>query len=390
MSVHSGTRQSRAVRGPATAAAPSELGDEDLLLERYRGAERDNSRMLRAYYGLRPYMPRRAQIALRRVYAHKQARRAFPRWPNEPELVDRHREELLQLAEAHPHGAYPFVWYWPRGHRFAFVLTHDVEGPAGVDNIPAILEIEARHGVVSSFDFCAEEYPIREGVFDEVRAAGCEVGLHGIDHKCKLFSSRERFEKDLPRIHQYMRDWGAVGFRSPALHRNADWMPELDCLYDTSYPDTDPFEPQPGGCCSIFPFMMGRDLVELPLTLVQDHTLFEILRRRDIALWRDKSAWIAERHGMINVNVHPDYMLTRERLAAYEELVVFLKGLAGGWNAVAADVAAWWKAREALAVVETPDGPSVPGAEELGAVVGFARAGDDGLSLDVAPAARPA
>ena len=60
-------------------------------------------------------------------------------------------------------------------------------------------------------------------------------------------------------------------------HRNADWMPELGCLYDSSFPDTYPFEPQAGGCCSIFPFFLG-DLVELPITLVQDHTMWEILR----------------------------------------------------------------------------------------------------------------
>ena len=110
-----------------------------------------------------------------------------------------------------------------------------------------------------------------------IRAKGCEIGLHGIKHDCKLFESRASFEAELPKIHRYLREWQAVGFRSPATHRNADWMPELGCLYDSSFPDTDPFEPQGGGCCSIFPFFLG-DLVELPITLVQDHTMLEILR----------------------------------------------------------------------------------------------------------------
>jgi hypothetical protein len=55
-------------------------------------------------------------------------------------------------------------------------------------------------------------------------------------------------------------------------------MASLPFEYDSSYPDTDPFEPQPGGCCSWLPYFNGP-LVELPITLPQDHTLFVIPRR---------------------------------------------------------------------------------------------------------------
>ncbi len=112
----------------------------------------------------------------------------------------------------------------------------------------------------------------------ELRADGCEIGLHGLHHDWKLLRTEERFERTLPAIHNYLDEWGAVGFRSPVTYRNADWMPRLGALYDSSFPDTDPFEPQAGGCCSIFPFFLD-DLVELPITLVQDHTMWEILLR---------------------------------------------------------------------------------------------------------------
>ena len=119
------------------------------------------------------------------------------------------------------------------------------------------------------------------GCSTKLRASGCEVGLHGIKHDGKLFESRAQFESNLPKIHFYLEKWDVLGFRSPATRRDSRWMHELDCLYDSSFPDTDPFEPQAGGCCSIFPFMFG-DVVELPITLLQDHTLLEILRRRDV------------------------------------------------------------------------------------------------------------
>jgi glycosyltransferase involved in cell wall biosynthesis len=48
--------------------------------------------------------------------------------------------------------------------------------------------------------------------------------------------------------------------------------------------------------------------VELPYTLVQDSTLFLVLRERSPEIWFKKLDWVAERGGMALVNVHPDYL----------------------------------------------------------------------------------
>jgi peptidoglycan/xylan/chitin deacetylase (PgdA/CDA1 family) len=239
------------------------------------------------------------------------------------------------------------IGFWPEGRRFTSILTHDVESRAGVRNVRRVLEVERRHGFVSSWNFVAEWYEIEPGLFDHIRAMGGEIGLHAIKHDCKLFSSRASFEADLPAIHRYLEEWGAVGFRSPATHRNADWMPELGCLYDSSFPDTDPFEPQAGGCCSIFPFMLD-ELVELPITLVQDHTLFEILRADSIDHWTAKADWIVENHGLVNLITHPDYLDTPRRLRMYEEFLEYLAAQEDGWHALPREVATWWRTREGL------------------------------------------
>ena len=188
--------------------------------------------------------------------------------------------------------------------------------------------------------------------------------MHGIKHDGKLFSDRASFEADLPLIHRYLEEWSAVGFRSPATHRNADWMPELGCLYDSSFPDTDPFEPQAGGCCSIFPFFLG-DLVELPITLVQDHTMWEILRHDAMDLWVQKTGWIVRHHGLVNVIVHPDYVLSPERLEVYDCFLGFLRDQLdrhAGWHALPRDVAAWWKTFGALSIDEEDGEVRIAGA----------------------------
>jgi hypothetical protein len=363
------------VSAPSTEARPDPAGIDPTFYQRelYKG-DPTRGPVLRAYYGVKPFLPRRLQLTMRRLYARKQARRTFPAWPIEPLLVEHEREVLRGRLRASNLSRLPLVNYWPEGSRFAAILTHDVESSAGIENIEPLLELEGRHGLVSSWNFVAEDYPIPEGVFDRIRSAGGEVGLHGISHDGKLFGDRRSFEADLPKIAAYMREWNMVGFRSPATHRNAEWMPELGCLYDSSFPDTDPFEPQPGGCCSIFPFFLG-DLVELPITLVQDHTLWEILRQSSIDAWREKGDWLISEHGLINVIVHPDYVDSPERRALYDEFLGYLRARLDaerGWHARPQDVASWWKARSLMKVGGVNGSERVVAADEASEEAGRA------------------
>jgi hypothetical protein len=323
--------------------------DAAFYLEERWVRRRSSRRLLPLFYRVKPLIPRRVQMALRRRIARRQRTRheaqgRFPRWPIEPLLV--HQQEILLHERLRRAGdrRIPVLAAWPRGHRFAWTVTHDVEGPKGLDGIAPLLEIERRHGVVSAWFFVAEDYDVEPSVFEAVRSAGGEVGLHGLCHDGRLFQDRAHFERQLPRIRRYLRDWDAEGFRSPSTHRNAAWMPELGARYDSSFPDTHPFDAQPGGCCSILPYFLG-DLVELPITLPQDHTLFELLREPDIALWRRKATWLADHGGLVTVLVHPDYARSEDRLRHYDELLGFLRGMAGGWHALPREIAGWWRVR---------------------------------------------
>ena len=342
------------------------LDPDHYLRERY--ASQGIARLATPYYLLKPLLPRRVQIALRRRHARARARREFPSWPIEDVLVRHQHETFRRTLEATGADSAPFVNFWPCGHRFAFVITHDVEGPKGIANIERVRNVERKHGIVSSWNFVAEDYAIPDGMFDELRADGCEIGLHGIHHDRRLWRNEQTFERTLPTIHRYLAEWQAVGWRSPVTYRNPDWMPRLGALYDSSFPDTDPFEPQAGGCCSIFPFFLD-DLVELPITLVQDHTMWDLLRRPGIDLWTEKSHWISENHGLVNLDTHPDYLIAQERLDLYDEFLGWLTRLEGGWHALPREVASWWKDRARMQV----DGGAVVGANGWDATVAHAR-----------------
>ena len=344
------------VRAPLSAAVP-DVDPCFYQYERYLGAG-GRSFALTAYYAFKPFLPRRLQLLIRRAYAHRQAAREFPAWPFEPVLVDHFKSQLSAALDASASERVAFVGLWPQRYRSACILTHDVEGVAGIESISRVLELESRYGLHSSWNFVAEGYPIPARLFDDLRTAGCEVGVHGIKHDGKLFQTRSRFAADLPKIHEYLERWNASGFRSPALHRRADWMHELGCLYDSSFPDSDPFEPQPGGCCSIWPFMFG-DVVELPITLLQDHTLWEVLCRDSCELWLRKSDWLLASHGLVNINTHPDYFTTPARFAMYEEFLAHVADQPGCWHALPREVASWWKARERMSCSQDGDSAGV-------------------------------
>jgi len=297
-----------------------------------------------AYYGVRPVLPRRLQIAARRLYSRVQARRDFPRWPVEESLHDLFDRVLGWAAEL-AGAPVPHLAWWPHGHRWALVLTHDVETQDGVRLIPLLRSVEERTGNRSSWNLVPGRYRVDDALVRELQGAGFEVGVHGLHHDGRDLEPGE-FERRLPQMRGWAERWGAVGFRSPATHRDWDTMASLPFEYDSSSPDTDPYEPQPGGCGSLLPFP-NRGIVELPITLPQDHTLFVILQARDAGVWIDKTDRIRARGGMALIITHPDYTVRAPIARAYEELLNHLADDRDVWRALPAEVAAWWRRRAA-------------------------------------------
>jgi hypothetical protein len=202
---------------------------------------------------------------------------------------------------------------WPEQKRFALVFTHDVDTAIGQEKCKALMNLEREFGFRSSFNFVPERYDVSSQLRHYLTDKGFEVGVHGLKHDGKLYKNEKIFQNRSIRINRYLKDWDAVGFRSPAMHNNLEWIQNLNVEYDASTFDTDPFEPQSDGTGTIFPFLVGlnasqRRYVELPYTLPQDFTLFILMKEKGIGIWKEKLDWIAENSGMALLNTHPDYM----------------------------------------------------------------------------------
>jgi peptidoglycan/xylan/chitin deacetylase (PgdA/CDA1 family) len=277
---------------------------------------------LRAFYAVKPLLPRRIQVLARRV----RARRIWHGLGENP---------LPAL------GVQPLGYPWPEGFTACALVTHDVETDEGQRNIPALLKIEDELGIRSCWNFVVRRYPVDTALIARLRDAGHEVGVHGVYHDGRLFDSENQFLERLEVMRSAAAVWGAEGFRSPSLLYDRALLERVDFSWDSSMPAWDPFQPKPGDCMMYCPFKLSDRCVELPVTLWQDFTLFEELQMADIDVWRTQSEFIMEIGGLINVIVHPDYMLTPQRLGLYRALLEHLCAKETLWVTTPGQAAEW-------------------------------------------------
>lgn len=355
--------------------------DEDIANLRSERYETDHNpgwfqdALRRSYYLLRPALPVELRKRIQRVRTSGWKNVKFPAWPLDVS-VDRLLESLLLLAvEASGLPELPFVWFWPRGYSAAVMMTHDVETLAGRDFCPQLMDINDSFGIKSSFQLVPERrYSLSPGLVDTIRARGFEPNVHDLNHDGHLFSSRRVFTERAARINAYAREFGAAGFRSAVLYRNHDWLHELDFEYDMSVPTVAHLDPQPKGCCTVMPFFM-EGLLELPLTTVQDYTLFHLLDEYSTATWTVQMDMIRERHGLISFIVHPDYIIEERARRVYERLLQQLATLRAEekiWIALPREISTWWRQRSRLQLVQRGGRWQIEGAGSEDARVAYA------------------
>jgi hypothetical protein len=364
----------------------------NLRCERYVGREKGNrwiesSWIKNAYYRLRPALPISFRKHLQRVYLSGWETISFPAWPVD-RSVDLLFEHLLVLVMKKMQiNQLPFIWFWPEGHRACAVVTHDVETAAGRDFSERLMDIDDEYGIKASFQVVPEKrYEASLNYLETIRQRGFEVNVQGLDHEGNLFQDKDSFLRAAERINEYAEQFGALGFRSPVLYRNVDWLQYLNFSYDMSVPNVARLEAQRGGCCTVMPYALPSGMTELPLTTTEDYTLFHILKDPSISLWKEQMSLIRERHGLISFIVHPDYITSYPAQGVYKELLgelVRLRSDEGVWVTLPREVDRWWRQRSQLKLVAAENGWRIEGAGSEHARVAYACLDGERLSYQI-------
>jgi hypothetical protein len=344
------------------------------------------SALSRLYYWLRPALPVNVRRHLQMLYLKDWKQLSFPSWPVDCSVDN--LMELLMLLSIRASGAdrIPFIWFWPHGSSSCAIMTHDVETRAGFDYCPAMMDVDDSFGIKASFQIIPEErYQTRPEFLEEIRRRGFEICVHDLNHDGHLYKNREQFLDRAAKINAYGKEFGAEGFRAAVLYRKQVWYDALKFSYDMSVPNVAHLDPQRGGCCTVMPYFLN-EILEIPVTTVQDYSLFNILRDYSISLWKQQTKIVMEKHGCMSFIVHPDYVQHPRQLSVYKELLEYLNRLRrdnGVWITVPGEVNRWWRQRAAMRLVETELGWRIEGEGAERARIAWASEEDGHLALSL-------
>jgi hypothetical protein len=363
---------------------------ENLLKERYVPRENGSSLakelVRKGYYLARPFLSVNMRKHFQRFHLRGRRKAQFPRWPID-RTVDDFFAQLMTLAvKANGGQPVPFVWFWPENYQACVLMTHDIEHEPGRAFCGTLMDMDESHGIRSAFQVVPEErYVVSESFLEEIRAREFEVNVHDLNHDGHLYDNREQFLKRVAKINEYGRKWRAEGFRAGGMYRNAEWIDSLQFSYDMSFPCASHLEPQQGGCCTVMPYLAGN-LVELPLTVTQDYSLFHILGQYSIDLWKEEVETLAPSHALMMFIVHPDYVIPARERKVYENLLAYLAETcrsANLWQPLPRDAAGWWRERSRMRLERFSGGWRVAGAGSERARVALAQIEDGRLTYHV-------
>jgi hypothetical protein len=237
------------------------------------------------------------------------------------------------------------------------------------------MDMDDSYGIKSSFQIVPEvRYDVTVAFLDRFRRRGFEVNVHDLNHDGRLYWNRKLFLERAARINRYAVAFESRGFRAGAMYRRQDWFDAFDFSYDMSVPNVAHLEPQRGGCCSVLPYFIGG-ILELPLTTIQDYSLFHIVGDYSTRMWKTQIDLIRARNGLISFIAHPDYLIEMGARRVYLDLLAHLRRLRDEgsiWLALPADVDRWWRNRNLMTLVPAGGGWRIEGPDSHRARVAYA------------------
>ena len=369
---------------------------DNLRLERYQKNMSSNWKVLasseavhRLYYLIRSCFPATVRCQLQKLYFSDWMTMQFPAWPVDFTVDNLHKEYLRVLMEGCGLTKVPFIWFWPDGAANCLIMTHDVETLQGRNFTSHLMDLDDSYGFKSSFEVIPEKrYEVPDNYVHEISKRGFEFNVHDLNHDGRLYLEREEFLRRAKKINDYIRHYGASGFRAGSMYRRTDWFDDFEFSYDMSLTNVAHLEPQRGGCCTVFPFFIGK-ILEIPLTTSQDYAVFHILNDYSIEVWKKQIDLIRQRNGLMSFLTHPDYLIAPRARKIYESLLDYLRETIDRekiWTALPGEVDRWWRTRSQLQLVQKGDDWEIQGAGKERARIAYAIRGGDRLIYEVADA----
>jgi len=339
-----------------------------------------------AYYFLRPLLPVTVRKYLQKIELFGWDRISFPRWPVDLS-VDLVLKQCLALAmKSQGVAEVPFIWFWPDGAQSCVIMTHDVETAMGRDFCRSLMSIDESYGIRSSFQLIPEDrYELPASLLQEIRGRGFEVNVHDLNHDGQLYSSHRKFLQRAERINAYLRKFGCEGFRAGAMYRNLEWYEAFEFSYDMSVPNVAHLEPQRGGCCTVMPYFVGK-ILEIPLTTIQDYSLFHIFNDYSIEHWKLQMQQILRNHGLVSFIAHPDYVVESRAQQIYRALLAHVAATVREnelWMTLPGEVNRWWRERNQSQVICRGNQWQIVGPAKDRGRVAFARWNGEALVYSI-------
>lgn len=346
----------------------------DHLYRGRRGLSR-SPRIRRAYYSLRNRLPEKIRGRIQKAYFKDWQKISFPNWPVDFTADSLHEEFLKLTMKVQGLDRIPFIWFWPDGANACAVLTHDVETVVARDFSEKLMDLDSSYGFRSSFQVVPEgRYQVPLGYWKEIKSRGFEFNIHDLNHNGYLFHDKAEFERRAKLINGYARTYEARGFRAGGMYRNLDWYDSFEFSYDMSVPNVAHLERQRGGCCTVMPFFV-RNILEIPLTTSQDHSIFNTLGEYSIELWKKQIGAILKRNGLISFLTHPDYLIDLKPRGVYDALLGYLRKICNRhnvWDALPGELDRWWRARAKMKIVSGDNGWEIHGPDSERARIAYA------------------
>jgi peptidoglycan/xylan/chitin deacetylase (PgdA/CDA1 family) len=217
------------------------------------------------------------------------------------------------------------------------IITHDVESEKGLRRALKLKEVEEKYEIESTWFLLTEEYSLDKKIVKRLAESG-EIALHGDKHEAKFYNLKkdkivERLKKGKEKLEE-VAEKEVIGFRAPLLQYNKkilEAVSEAGFKYDSSAPAWEPLNPltmKQDGIELLNPIKING-IMEMPITLVQDHQMFYILKfkpEQTIEQWIEKINEIEKLGGISVLLIHPDYELANNKsIRLYEDLLKKIK-----------------------------------------------------------------